>query len=282
MKRSDISILVIGKPNSGKSGFFGQLYNRLEFAEEGNFAKLSKIPENKIVLDKVTSRYAEGKALEHTPVGDYDKIELSIEAGQNTVKLIYPDYGGEQINHLIDNRRLSDNWHSAIQNSNEWILFIRLSDLNKTYDPIQKFTETVQSVENQKNKDEIENKLPSDQGYYIELLQMMLYYKGVGFTNQINNPKLIVTLTCWDEIEVNGKKPNELLKERLPLFYEFLIKNWSNLSLKMIGLSSQGKSLDKTKGDNDYLFEEEGYIIDPDGNKSSDLTSILKIIVDEN
>ena len=282
MSRSNISILVIGKPNSGKSGFFGQLYNRLEFAEEGNFAKLSKIPENKIALDKVTSRYAEGKALEHTPVSDYDKIELFIEAGQNAIKLIYPDYGGEQINHLIDNRRLSDNWHSSIQNSNEWILFIRLSDLNNTYDPIQKFTKTVQSGENQKNKDEIEDRLPSDQAYYIELLQMMLYYKGVGFSNQINNPKLIVTLSCWDEIEDNDKKPNELLKVRLPLFYEFLTKNWSNSSLMVIGLSSQGKSLDKTNGDENYLFEEEGFIIDSNGNKSSDLTSILKIIVDEN
>jgi len=281
MSKENISILVIGKPNSGKSGFFGQLYNRLEYALDGNFAKLSKIPENKTALDKVTSRYAEGKALEHTPVGDYDRIELLIDAGQNSIKLIYPDYGGEQINHLIANRRLGNNWHSAVQNSNEWILFIRLSDLNKSYDPIQKFTEIIQSGE-QRGKEDIEEKLPSDQAYYIELIQMLLFYKEIGFTTRINNPKLIVTLSCWDEIENNkGKKPDELLKENLPLFHEFLNQNWEETSLKVIGLSSQGKSLDKTTSDEDYLFEEEGFIIDPDGIENSDLTSILKIVIDE-
>jgi hypothetical protein len=282
MNKKNISILVIGKPNSGKSGFFGQLYNRLEYTIEGNFAKLLKTPENKTALDKVTSRYAEGKALEHTPVGDYDKIELSIQAGQNQINIVYPDYGGEQINHLIENRRLGNNWHSAIQNSNEWVLFIRLSDLNKSYDPIQKFTKIVQSGE-QKLKDEIDEKLPSDQAYYIELVQMLLFYKEIGFTSQINTPKIIVTLSCWDEIEnKENKKPNELLNEHLPLFYEFLIKNWVNSSLKIIGLSSQGKSLDKIEGDDDYLFEEEGYIINSEGEVNNDLTSILKIVLDEN
>ncbi|MEP0266710.1 hypothetical protein [Dokdonia sp.] len=282
MSKENISILVVGKPNSGKSGFFGQLYNRLEYAEEGNFAKLLKTPENKIALDKVTSRYAEGKALEHTPVGDYDKIELSIHADQKSLKLIYPDYGGEQINHLVENRRLGNNWYSAIQNSNEWILFIRLSDLNKSYDPIQKFTKIVQSGE-QKSKDEIEEKLPSDQAYYIELIQMLLFYKEIGFTSQISNLELIVTLTCWDEIEnKEEKKPNELLKEHLPLFYEFLIQNWVKTSLKVIGISSQGRSLDKNNGDEEYLFEEEGFIINSNGEKNNDLTSILKIVLDEN
>jgi len=281
MSKDNVSILVVGKPNSGKSGFFGQLYNRLEYAEEGNFAKLSKIPENKAALDKVTSRYAEGKALEHTPVGDYDKIELFINAGHKSVKLIYPDYGGEQINHFLENRRLGNNWHSAIQNSDQWILFIRLSDLNKSYDPIQKFTEIVK-VGEQKTKDEIKEKLPSDQAYYIELIQMLLFFKEIGFASRISIPKLIVTLSCWDEIENNEKKrPIELLKEHLPLFYEFLLQNWVEASLKVIGLSSQGKSLDKTNGDEEYLFEEEGFIIDSDGKKNTDLTSLLKIVLDE-
>ena len=281
MSKESVSILVVGKPNSGKSGFFGQLYNRLEYSLEGNFAKLAKTPENKTALDIVTSRYAEGKALEHTPVGDYNKIELAIKTPKNSLNLIYPDYGGEQINHLVENRRLSNNWHSAIQNSDEWILFIRLNDLNKSYDPIQKFTKIVQNGE-QKSKDELEEKLPSDQAYYIELIQMLLFYKEVGFTTQISTPKLFVTLSCWDEIEnKDGKKPYELLKEHLPLFYEFLVQNWKEASLKIIGLSSQGKSLDKINGDNEYLFEEEGYVVNSNGEANYDLTSILKIVLDE-
>lgn len=280
MKNSNNSILVVGKPNSGKSGFFGQLYTRLELEQEGNYARLLKTPDNITALGQITSRYAEGKALEHTPVGDYEKIELFIDIGGHQISLLYPDYGGEQINYLIENRRLNDEWYSAIQKSNEWFLFIRLSDLNKTYDPIQRFTEIVEAGE-QKDKASLEkNKVPSDQAFYIELMQMLLFYKGIGFTKRVEIPKLIVTLSCWDEYEnTENAKPADLLKEHLPLFYQFLNQNWDASSLKIIGLSSQGKALDKTNSDEDYIHEDEGFLVETDGSVTNDLTSILKIIL---
>lgn len=281
MSKSKDSILVIGKPNSGKSGFFGQLYTRLQFQEEGTVAKLYKTPENVTALDKITECYAEGKALEHTPSSEYSEMDLPIEIECKRFILEYPDYGGEQINHLIYTRRLNDKWHEAICNSNNWLLFIRLNDIEKSYDPIQKFTEIVQSGDQREKVSLESNKVPSDQAYYIELLQILLFFKRIGFLQKIQSPKLTVILSCWDESDkVQDKKPAETLKEQLPLFYQFIQQNWFLSALNIIGLSSQGKPLDKEKADSNYLDVEEGYLIMPDGSSTKDLTTIFNLIGD--
>lgn len=275
MTHNKNAILVIGKPNSGKSGFFGQLYTRLALADN-SFAKLVKTPDSLGVLTQITDRYAEGRALEHTTSNTFEKIDLQIKIGNQIIELKYPDYGGEQVERILESRRLNDKWHSSIQESGTWMLFIRVNDLDKTYDPIQKFTEAVQSGQQKEKKDVDKNKLPSDQAFYIELIQMLLYFKEIGFTQKLNTPKLIVVLSCWDELE-NGQnsKPEDLIQKELPLFHLFLRENWLPNSFSVLGLSSQGKSLNKEKADADYIYEEEGYLIKPDGEKTNDLTSIL-------
>lgn len=273
------AILVIGKPNSGKSGFFGQLYTRLEYGEN-SLVKMIKTPNNLSALTQIRDRYAAGKALEHTASNTFEEIDLLIGMGDHQIALKYPDYGGEQVNHLMHSRRLNDKWYSSIQKSDTWMLFIRMNDLDKTYDPIQKFTEAVQSGL-QKRKDDIDkNILPSDQAFNIELLQMLLFYKGIGFIQKIDTPKLVIVLSCWDELEnTKNSLPEDLLQKELPLFHFFLRQNWCSEALSVVGLSAQGKPLDKEKPDHNYICEEEGYLILPSGEKTTDLTIILDILL---
>ncbi len=272
------SILVIGKPNSGKSGFFGQLYARLDQQDENSFAQLIKTPENIAAINQILERYADGKSLEHTPVNEFENLDLDIEINGQQFTLRYPDYGGEQVNALMNTRRLDDRWYQHIQNSNSWFLFIRVGSLSSLYDPINKFAEIVKSD----NRNEIPvEKTPSDQAFYIELIQMLLYYKGIGYTQKNNSPHISIVLSCWDEIENldENQIPEKLLKRELPLLYEFLIQNWNKTSLNVIGLSSQGRKLDKDKSDEDFLYEEEGYLILPNGEKTKDLTSLLNTAI---
>ena len=110
---------------------------------------------------------------------------------------------------------------------------------------------------------------------------MLLFFKGIGFGKKVSIPGLTVVLSCWDEIEGIGdnKNPSELLHEQLPLFHEFIHANWNDEHLNVIGLSSQGRKLDKEKGDVTYDYEEEGYIVSTDGSKSNDLTELLKFVI---
>lgn len=268
------SILVIGKPNSGKSGFFGQLYARLNQQSKDTYAQLLKTPDNIEAIDNILDRYAEGKALEHTPVNEFENLEIDIQIGSKSITLRYPDYGGEQVNAIMNTRRLDSRWHNHIQVSDSWFLFIRVGSLNPSYDPINKFAEI---VKNDEQGTAVVEDLPSDQAFYIELLQILLYHKGIGHIQKNTVPHLTVVISCWDEIEglEDKEKPAQLLKKHLPLLNIFLEQNWDSSAYKIIGLSSQGKTLDKDESDEEYINEEEGYLILGDGSSTEDLTRIL-------
>lgn len=272
------SIIVVGRPEAGKSGFFGQLYNRLNY-EEGEF-KLVREPKNISALEPVINSYAESKAIHHTTADTYQEIIFELSYGDTQFNVKYPDYGGEQIDHALFSRNLSKRWHKELQTSNHWMLFIRVADLEKTLDPVQRFAKLVKGQESVPEKDSIDEKFMSSQARFIELIQMLLYHKGWGFAKQLPIPNLSIVLSCWDKLSDKDqqKSPEEVLKEHLPLFSDFIASNWKVGHYSIIGLSSQGKELSKTESDPDWLDVEQGYIVKPNGNHTKDLTQIFKLI----
>ena len=69
------------------------------------------------------------------------------------------------------------------------------------------------------------------------------------------------------------RKPIDLLRERLPMFGDFVASNWED-SL-VLGLSALGQALDKQEPDEDYITrgsEQFGYVVLEDGTRSTDLT----------
>ena len=112
----------------------------------------------------------------------------------------------------------------------------------------------------------------SDQACLIELLQILAYIWSTSNDRLGRLPRLVVLLTCWDEMESPGK-PIDELSERLPMFGDFVASNWED-SL-VLGLSALGQALDNEEPDEDYIAkgsERFGYVVLEDGTRSSDLT----------
>ena len=84
----------------------------------------------------------------------------------------------------------------------------------------------------------------SDQARLIELLQILLYAQSTSDKLMGRLPRLVVLLTCWDEIESPGR-PIDVLQERLPMFGDFVASNWKDCSV--LGLSALERPLDKEK-----------------------------------
>ena len=93
--------------------------------------------------------------------------------------------------------------------------------------------------------------------------------------------RLVVLLTCWDEME-NPGKPIEELHERLPMLRDFVVTNWKEPSV--LGLSALGRALDQDRPDEEYVSqgsEKFGYVILEDGTRRTDLTlPIRKLLAD--
>src|SRR5690606_9039601 len=91
------------------------------------------------IFQEVIDRLSEGKRAGHTEASANRSIELKIE-DQDGSKIIFefPDYAGEQINFLVDNRRINKVWKQYIEKSNSWMLFVRLDEVTPIEDIINK------------------------------------------------------------------------------------------------------------------------------------------------
>jgi len=277
MKSNFKKILIIGGPNVGKTHFIGQLYGRLKSGSSS--LKLGRTPDDLSILDDILKKLNNGIPGEHTPIGQNKNLILPItNASYQNWDLIYPDYGGELILNIVKNRKIESLWKSQIEDSNHWLLFIRLSIIEKIEDITTRFHASIVN-DNFQVPEDIEYNCNSD-AFYIELLQMFLFTKGISKAFK-KKPKLTILLSCWDEIEDKNKKPKEIFKTKMPLFYDFVKSLW-NKNFDIIALSAIGKALNKEKPDQDYKIngpEKFGYIITNDGNKTNDITLALKNII---
>ena len=269
------SILLIGKPHSSKTVFLSQFYSKLQ--KNKSKLKLYKSVDDLSPITEAREALALGEEPQTTPSEKSVKFYLPIQVAEKQVDLKCPEYGGEQVLSIVENRELNKEWTTSIQESNSWILFIRLNNVNKPLD-ISDVTYSEQHHKNSKEPmSETEYKI-SDQSFFIELLQILLHAKGTDCHRVNNKQKLTIVLTCWDEMNTE-EKPYDILKSKLPLLLNFLESNWDKNYMNIVGLSAQGFSLTTLENKEKYQIEgpeEFGYLVLPDGTQTNDITELIE------
>lgn len=270
----DNSILIIGGPNAGKTHFGGQLYGRLNSRLFNYKIDAQYRPSDLTIFQEVIDRLSEGRRAGHTEASANRNIELKVNDDSNTnFVFAFPDYAGEQINFIIDNRKINNIWKQYIHTSNAWVLFVRLDDVPEIEDIINRGIPSADEIQ-KRNSTPPPIKI-SDAAHFVELLQMLLYIKGISTFSKIDAPNLTIILSCWDLLKLpDHTSPDKVLRERMPLLYQYVKNIWSENSLSIIGLSSTEKTL-TDEPDEEYIDKlpiNFGYIINPKGEKQRDLT----------
>lgn len=267
------TILLIGTPASGKTHYGGQLLGRLN--ERDCKLKMGTAPESITLFKEVLTCLGNGVPASHTPVSLYEEIKLPIQlpTGQE-ISLVWPDYGGEQVTHIVKDRQIGEKWRKRLIDSDAWLLFLRLENMRIYEDLLSRPQQVTSTDEPEQENGNFEW---SPAAFFIELLQILLYSKGIGTIDKVKIPSLLILLSCWDEIGDKDEttQPWSLLSRRLPLFANYLKSIWEPAYLTVFGLSSLGKSLNNDTPDEDYIDygpESRGYIILPDGQRDADLT----------
>ena len=267
------SILIIGQPASGKTTFIAQFLTRVR--KRKSSIKLFKIAGNIKAIQNAIDRLAMGEEPETTPSNENVELVIPIDVDGKKIDIVFPDYGGEQVNSLIELMEINENWQKLVINSDLWIHFIRPHEITPEYDlSMSSFDE----IETKKSK---VSKSPglSNQSKFIELLQILLHTKNQGVKNPFTRPKLSIVLTCWDELNTDNK-PVQVLREKLPLFLHFVESVWGKEAFEVLGLSAQEFPLKTQEAKDKYideLPETFGYIIDQNGVKFKDITKLVKI-----
>ena len=131
-------------------------------------------------------------------------------------------------------------------------------------------------------KNQKESNLPvlgtSNQSQFIELVQVLLHARGTGMKDPINTPRLLIALTCWDELETD-LTPKGILQQKMPLFTQFITANWLLAGFDIIGVSAQEFPL-KTEEDRDKYLDDMpenfGYLVLDDNPREKDLTRLIE------
>lgn len=291
MKPKD-KILIIGKPQTGKSCLKGQLHTRL--SEIDSKVKKYKDATNIEAVEQIANSQARGlnpnRTSDNKDIDAETTFHLEFEDGEK-VDLIWPDYAGEKITDIIKDRKLKKSWMPLIQESSVWMLFIRLDKLKPIDNLLLRPQENVKRLdESNKNNEEDFSYEISDYAFFVELLQMLLFQRGLSTLNTVKSPALQIVLTFWDDLvkDENGHKvgtPKEELFRRCPMLVEFIESIWDSSKISFMGLSPQGMSLAKnpekaiqSEAIQDFTDapEEHGYIITDEGEKEDDLTFLIQ------
>ncbi len=121
------SLLIIGGTKAGKSHFGGQLLRRLE-VKRGQL-RLAGAAGDLTPFRDVLDRLSQGRAATHTPRGTYKECVWTVttENGSDESELVWPDYAGEQIEWIVKERHVPEQWLERIRHANGWLFFVRLN-----------------------------------------------------------------------------------------------------------------------------------------------------------
>jgi GTPase SAR1 family protein len=267
------SVLIIGESGVGKTHYGAKLLMQLQ-QDKGSLS-MDGTATNIEPFNSTMEQLHEGLTSDHTPSNVYVESRWPIKSeNEYTGEIIWPDYGGEQILNITKTRSIPDEWYERVANSNSWLIMLRPSQYRLPEDLISKPTSNISTD----NSEMIEKEDLTDQTRLIELLQILIYSYRSSSSKTL--PKVCFLLSCWDELETK-LTPCELLRDRLPMFFDFIHASWHEPLI--LGLSALGKKLDSSKEDKEYLLkgpENIGYIVESSGSKNIDLTLPVKYVID--
>jgi len=271
-------ILLLGKADSGKTHFSVVLIEKLK--EGLSSLHLAVAPEDLTVFEEPRRAIQQGRLAPHTKTAAHGEASLPLRtAGGRDVRLVLPDYSGEDLKELVSDRRVSEHWLSEVRAASQWVIMIRPHLIEKNADIMSQLRDEFVPI----SRDQLAPKKWNEGAWWTELLQMLLEIAGVSLMERAPNPRLAVLLSCWDELSSGEQSmnPRALLAEKAPLFAEFIDSNWDKQACKVWGVSSLGRTLSMQDPDEDYVNKgpaSQGFSIQPNGKKEALDAPILWIL----
>lgn len=279
-------VLVLGTHESGKTTFVAQLLGRVQRVAESRLRSRAA-PASLGPYRAALERVEEGRAPDHTERSLFAQTPLPLVHDRvGPVDLVWPEYAGETLQALVESRRIPQPWFERLQESDIWLLFVRLSTTTVPQDVISRRIFPVGDGEASGEVSDEDAAALSGQAALVELLQMLLQLRSAAIPPRVRRPALGVLLSCYDEVQPErsggqaGPPPEAILRERLPLLASFVDSVWHPESRVILGVAALGRPLLRDEPDVDFIVEgpeRQGYVVLPDGTESADLTLAVSL-----
>ena len=262
---------IIGLPDSGKTSFIGALGYYLISNETNDSALCLDNINDMDYINQIAEQWAMcEKAIRTSETAFYNiSLNLRIKETDSKINITMPDQSGETFRHIINRKVIDKERYKQLSGCEEILIFINPSRIKRDA-LIPDIPEEIRTETNAKVDMKSECHL-NIQAEYVQMLQYLYYIR-----NSSTNLKIIVS--AWD-MYLGYELPEKVLKDRVPLVWQFLYANEERFHCEYWGISAQGGDLN-IEEEKQKLLEYENNIeriivVNHRGEKSNDITSIL-------
>lgn len=263
---------IVGLPASGKTTFLGALAYTITNGMPGtNIFELDKV-ENLDYMNGLAITWSKCEEVGRTNLGQYESNKLFLrDSLSNKVELSMPDQSGEEFKNIIKNRSMAMSMYTEIKECDNILLFINPNIIEKDV--------MINDIDPKYRKDSPESVISSNEKYIHEQVQYVMLLQDIRKIKK-GKIKIKVIISAWDAYK-DAKCPSDLLKNKLPLVWQYLFSNEQLFNCEFWGISAQGGDLaDESVKEQMLDYEnaiERIIVVNEDGNEiSHDLTVLLK------
>lgn len=270
---------IVGLPASGKTTFLGALAYTLVNSNAVSTQYQMYNIEDMSYLNSIAGIWSSCDVVERTNLGQYEKNVLFLKDKlENEIELIIPDLSGEDFEDVVKNRTMTDAMYKDIQESSNIFLFINPDMISKQTlikDISPEHRQETEELES--DSDEESNK--NDQYEIHEQAQYVMLLQDIGRIRK-DCTRMKVIVSAWDAYDCKAT-PQDLLEEKMPLLWQYLITNEKLFECEYWGISAQGGDLNDPAKKDELLDCDDPIdriiIVNSEGKRmSNDLTMLLK------
>lgn len=259
--------LIAGLPDAGKSTYLAALAYILEHPSDEQALRISVRSVERAYINKLSEAWLNQETLERTVQGGLNRINFSIQDKDSTKFTIsVPDIAGEEFKSLIQKRdSVLDEWDN---DCNCLLLFInKLPNIH-----------VLQEQMGETNQSEESNYPEFSIGSISLDIQIILMIKAL--LNKFHIKKTVICISAWDELLDEFATPEECLKQRSPMLYNFVKNYFPNILI--FGVSAQGGKYSEETVNGLYestTSNKRAYVVTPEGEKKYDITLPLESFI---
>lgn len=239
---TDQDVVIIGLPSSGKTTFLAALWHLVTARDLPTALRFGGLGAGDAAhLNAIARQWRNAKIQERTAVAGSRLVSINLtdEAG-DIVRATFPDVPGEAYRAIWEERNCDPEIAEILKTGNV-LLFIHA-------DSIQAPQWLVDEIELSKRlgielaEDEVVSwhpRLAPTQVQIVDLLQVL------RMAPLDSGPRrLAIMLSAWDKACDEGLEPDNFLKQKLPLLWQYLQQGADGWTYQIYGLSAQGGDYD--------------------------------------
>lgn len=228
----DRKCFIAGLPGAGKTTYIAALWDIIKRNNGGLELQFTTNPDNTTYLNEIWEYWVTMKKIERSKIPVPDDITINVKRASDNQELVLdiPDFMGEQFQRIID--------HTLPDNIKKWIaqadrMLFMVNNLNDSLKDDMEREEQIEMVDRETEREKAPQLAPEKM---LQVSQNMMVLKYIANHSKIK--KVAIGLSAWDVKMNEGKSPEEYLKQRSPVLYNFIKYHFKECVF--FGVSAQG------------------------------------------